>query len=86
MIYTDAAENRRKEVADAKVESPISMFEYATLNKTSNECEYSYTELTGNDNRPKTKETEKWFDTGIRTQLPVNEFDRDTSKAYEEPE
>ena len=82
MIYTDAADN--KETADAQVEHPIPLFQYETLNKVPKEYPAAYTELTGNKNRPEENDTRKKFEIVNRQELPVNEYDRVTSKIYEE--
>lgn len=82
--YTCTADNRHKEAADPQVEHPISLFDYETLNKASQEYDSAYTVLTGNDNRPEATERRKEIEIGTREQLPVNAHDRAISKVYEE--
>lgn len=71
-------------MTEGPVEHPISPFAYEALNKMPKEIDAVYTELNGGENRPKENRTRNTFETGIRKQLPVNEFDTDTSKVYEE--
>lgn len=82
MIYTDAADNRQKEVIKAQVEHPNSVFHYETLNKALKGIRLCI--LGDYENRPETNECRKKFEIRTQEQLPVNVYDIITSKIYEE--